>query len=56
METIQQILTRYWGHTHFRPLQEDIINSVLEGKDTFVRDADIKGVIRTKDGDKIEGV
>ncbi|HTB06336.1 MAG TPA: ATP-dependent DNA helicase RecQ [Bacteroidia bacterium] len=35
METIQQILTRYWGHTHFRPLQEDIINSVLEGKDTL---------------------
>jgi ATP-dependent DNA helicase RecQ len=35
MENINQILTRYWGHTHFRPLQEDIINSVLEGKDTL---------------------
>ncbi len=35
MENITQILTRYWGHTHFRPLQEDIINSVLEGKDTL---------------------
>ena len=35
MESINQILTRYWGHTHFRPLQEDIINSVLEGKDTL---------------------
>lgn len=33
--TIQQILTKYWGHTHFRDLQEDIINSVLEGKDTL---------------------
>ena len=35
MESIHQILTRYWGHTHFRPLQEDIINSALEGKDTL---------------------
>lgn len=35
MENIQQILTRYWGHSHFRPLQEDIIRSVLDGKDTL---------------------
>lgn len=35
MDSITQILTRYWGHTHFRPLQEEIINSVLEGKDTL---------------------
>ena len=33
--TIQQILLKYWGHKSFRPLQEDIINSVLEGKDTL---------------------
>ena len=33
--TIQQILTKYWGFSSFRPLQEDIINSVLEGKDTL---------------------
>lgn len=32
---IQQTLTRYWGYSHFRPLQEDIIQSVLEGKDTL---------------------
>ena len=32
---IHQILTRYWGHTSFRPLQEEIINSVLQGKDTL---------------------
>lgn len=31
----QQILKRYWGYTRFRPLQEDIIKSVLEGKDTL---------------------
>ncbi len=29
------ILEQFWGHTKFRPLQEDIINSVLEGHDTF---------------------
>ncbi|NVO01427.1 MAG: RecQ family ATP-dependent DNA helicase [Bacteroidetes bacterium] len=33
--TIQQILTKYWGHSSFRPLQEDIINSVLSGNDTL---------------------
>jgi ATP-dependent DNA helicase RecQ len=33
--TIQQILTKYWGYPGFRPLQEDIINSVLSGKDTL---------------------
>jgi len=33
--TIQQILLKYWGHDSFRPLQEDIINSVLIGKDTL---------------------
>ena len=33
--TIHQILTKYWGFSSFRPLQEDIINSVLEGEDTL---------------------
>ncbi len=33
--TTQQILLKYWGHNSFRPLQEDIINSVLDGKDTL---------------------
>jgi ATP-dependent DNA helicase RecQ len=32
---IQKILVRYWGYSHFRPLQEEIINSVLEGQDTL---------------------
>lgn len=31
----RQILTKYWGHTHFRPLQEEIIQSVLNGNDTL---------------------
>jgi ATP-dependent DNA helicase RecQ len=35
MESLQQILTRYWGHNHFRPLQEEVITSVLEGKDVL---------------------
>lgn len=29
------ILERYWNHTAFRPLQEDIINAVLDNEDTF---------------------
>lgn len=32
---IHQILIKYWGHTEFRPLQEDIITNVLEGNDTL---------------------
>lgn len=32
---IHQILKHYWDHNHFRPLQEEIIQSVLEGKDTL---------------------
>ncbi|MGB5363486.1 MAG: RecQ family ATP-dependent DNA helicase, partial [Aureibaculum sp.] len=35
MEHPTQILERYWNFTHFKPLQEDIINSVMEGDDTF---------------------
>lgn len=30
------ILERYWNFTEFKPLQEDIINAVIEGEDTFV--------------------
>jgi ATP-dependent DNA helicase RecQ len=30
-----EVLERYWNHTSFRPLQEEIINSVLENEDTF---------------------
>jgi len=33
--TNQQLLTRYWGFTNFRPMQEEIINSVLSGNDTL---------------------
>jgi len=33
--TIHNILSKYWGFTKFRPLQEDIIQSVLDGKDTL---------------------
>ncbi len=35
MQTIHQILKNYWGHSKFRPLQEDIIQSVISGKDTL---------------------
>ena len=32
---IRNTLKQYWGYEHFRPLQEEIISSVLEGKDTL---------------------
>lgn len=34
-KTLQQILIRYWGHSTFRPLQEEIITSVFNGHDTL---------------------
>lgn len=30
-----QILEQYWNYRSFKPLQEDIINSILNGNDTF---------------------
>lgn len=35
MNDIHAILKRHWGYDSFRPLQEDIIRSVLDGCDTF---------------------
>jgi ATP-dependent DNA helicase RecQ len=35
MQTALQILQKYWKHDSFRLPQDEIINSVLEGKDTF---------------------
>ncbi|MFH0866389.1 MAG: ATP-dependent DNA helicase RecQ [Bacteroidota bacterium] len=33
--SIHQILVKYWGYQSFRPMQEDIIQSVLSGNDTL---------------------
>jgi len=33
--TLHEILKEYWGYDTFRPLQEDIINAVLQGNDTL---------------------
>ncbi len=35
MQSIHEILEKYWGFKQFRSLQEDIINSVLQGNDTL---------------------
>jgi ATP-dependent DNA helicase RecQ len=35
LETPLQILQNYWKHSQFRPLQEDIVNSVIQGNDTL---------------------
>lgn len=33
--SIHEILKKYWGYNHFRPLQEDIIHSIISGDDTL---------------------
>jgi len=33
---MENILKKYFGFSEFRPLQKDIIESILDGKDTFV--------------------
>ncbi len=35
MEDIHKILKRHWGYDSFRPLQEEIIRSVISGHDTL---------------------
>jgi ATP-dependent DNA helicase RecQ len=35
IEPYKQILTKYWGFTSFKPLQEEIIRSVAQGRDTL---------------------
>lgn len=35
IDQYRQVLTKYWGFTSFKPLQEEIIRSVAEGKDTL---------------------
>ncbi len=32
---LKSILLKYWGYSQFRPMQEDIIQSVLDGNDTL---------------------
>ena len=35
MSDFKSILTRYWGYSNFRPLQEEIIQSIADGHDTL---------------------
>ena len=35
MADIHQILKEHWGYSQFRPLQEEIVTSVLNGNDTL---------------------
>ena len=35
MDRIHEVLKQYWGYDEFRPLQEDIIHSVEDQKDTL---------------------
>lgn len=35
MSTPEEILQKYWGYPHFRPLQRDIIQASLDGRDVL---------------------
>ena len=35
IDKYRQVLTKYWGYASFKPLQEDIIRSVADGRDTL---------------------
>ncbi|MBX2907627.1 MAG: RecQ family ATP-dependent DNA helicase [Taibaiella sp.] len=35
MNTPEQILKQYWGYDEFRPMQRDIIQAVIDGRDTL---------------------
>jgi ATP-dependent DNA helicase RecQ len=35
LSTPEQILNQYWGYDRFRPLQKEIIESILDGRDTL---------------------
>lgn len=35
MSNLHQILKQYWGYDSFRPLQEEVMNTVLDGKDVL---------------------
>jgi ATP-dependent DNA helicase RecQ len=34
-DLLHELLQRHWGYASFRPLQEEVIHSVLDGKDTL---------------------
>lgn len=34
-ELTRSVLLKYWGYTSFRPMQEDIVDSVIKGNDTL---------------------
>ncbi len=35
MEKSKELLLKYWGHQAFRPLQEEIVDGIIYGHDTF---------------------
>ena len=55
---IKEILKTYWGYDDFRSLQEEIIRSVLDGKDTLAHGrgkvAHVPGV-RVSNGGRLSG-
>ena len=44
-ETIQRVLKQYYGHTAFRPGQEELIQGILAGRDCSGRHAHRRGQV-----------
>ena len=38
--TLDDVLSRYWGYTSFRPLQREAMDAILDGRDSLRRAAD----------------
>jgi ATP-dependent DNA helicase RecQ len=36
LQPLQEVIARHWGYNDFRPLQEDAMRAVLEGRDSLV--------------------
>ena len=36
MDQLRKIVQKYWGYDEFRPLQEEAMSAVLEGRDSVV--------------------
>ena len=57
MEAPLDILQQYWGYAAFRPLQEDIVDSVLAGRDTLaLSGASLRLDLTAQSDNRIQGI
>ena len=34
--TLEDVLSKYWGYTSFRPLQREAMTAIMDGRDSVV--------------------